>query len=257
MIFTLATIAMTQAALQPLQPTQPWALSSQDDGCTIGRAYAGSQTAQFGLQFTMQSRPGFLLVRGPNKLLPNDIGQISLGIDQAPPVTVRYGSFDTPDSGVRLTKLFIDQTTMTQLATARTITIGSKMPPINVSGIKSAIDAAERCTTDKLKSYGVDPKLYLEEKATPVTGTFASMFDARSYPKEARAKKAFGRMVLLLNTGTDGSVTDCKVLTSADETLNAGTCEIAKRGRLRPPLGSDGQPIASYAVLPVRWVRPD
>lgn len=257
MLFTFATIALAQASLSPLQPVEPWTLSSRDDGCTTGRVYGDDHAIEIGIQDAMHLRPTFLLVRGPSKLLPGGDGSISLTVDGSTTVIVRYVSFETSESEVRTIRLSLDYATMTQLAKATTITVGNKMPTLDVNGIKAAIDATDRCTSDKLISYGVDPKLYFESKTTVIGLEFARMFDAQSYPKEARPKKAYGRMVLLLNTGTDGSVTNCKVLASPDESLNTGTCEIAKRGRLQPPIGSDGQPIASYAILPVRWVRPN
>jgi hypothetical protein len=47
------------------------------------------------------------------------------------------------------------------------------------------------------------------------------------------------------------------VVASPDPEINEGTCEIAlRRGRFKPPLDADGKPMASYTVLPVRWIRP-
>lgn len=204
----------------------------------------------------MQTRPAILLIRGPNRLLPMGVGELPLTLDGSKPVMVHYGSFETNESGIRLIKLFPDESTMMHLATAEQISIGKKLPNLRITNIAMALKAVDNCTSDKLISWGVDPNLYFQRKTASITGNFATLFDAQSYPKEARSKSVSGRVVLLLRTDSVGSITECKAVVSPDQSLNAGTCEAAKRGRVKPPLDSAGQPIASFAVISVRWTLP-
>lgn len=256
MLWLLAAMASAQASSPLLEPTGSWTLSSQDDGCTVERAFDDSRPIFLGFQTMMQSRPAFLLVRGPKKYLPQGIGELPLKLDGSEPVMVRYGSFETGDPSDRLLKLFPDEATMTRISAANRVEIGTKMPPFHITNTSAAIKAVDDCISKKITSWGVDPTLYFEGKTASITGNFASLFDAQSYPKEARGRGASGRVLLLLKTDENGAVSDCKVLETPDQSLNAGTCEVAKRGRLKPPLGSADHAIASYAVIPVTWTHP-
>lgn len=254
MFWMLAILASAQAPATALEPSSSWTLSSQDDGCTVAQGYSEDHTIQVGFQTTMQTRPAFLLVRAPKKLLPAGIGEAQITLDESKPVSVHYGSFETNEPGVRLVKFFPDEATMTRIAATKAIGIGVHMPTLKIANADEAIKAVDTCTADKLVSWGVDPSIYFQRKTA--SGNLGLLFDAKDYPKEARDRGISGRVVLLLKTDKIGGITDCKVVASADQSLNVGSCEAAKRGTVKPPVDLAGQPIASYVVVPVVWRHP-
>jgi TonB family protein len=255
MPWLLMTMVSTQLAVAPLQPAQPWAVSEDDNGCTVSRRYPGDAPIDIGFQTVLQSRPAHVFIRGTKASLPSGTGELALTLDGATPVMVRYGSFESDDGSIRLTKLFLDRATIERVSSASVIAIGRALPPLRLNGVREALKAVDSCTSDKLLAWGLDPALYFEDRTAKITGNFAAMFDRRSYPKEAMRKGASGRVVAVLKTDREGAVAECKVVESADPSLDAGTCAVARRGRLTPPLDATGAAIPSYAIFALRWVR--
>lgn len=64
----------------------------------------------------------------------------------------------------------------------------------------------------------------------------------------------YGRVVALLNITAQGAVEKCRIVQSAGEALNAGTCRSAMKIRVTPPRDAAGAPLASTYLLPVRWI---
>jgi hypothetical protein len=184
------------------------------------------------------------------------VGEVTVRLEGEAPLDLHYGTFEVADPRRRLVKLFPDEAALARLTQASTITIGDRGTPVPADGMPAALVALDKCTSDLLSSWGVDPTLYLQGKMANL-GNPGRWFSSNDYPREARASGASGRVVLLLITRADGSIADCKAVASAAVSLNAGTCDIALRNiRATPPTDADGRPMASYAVLPVRWSHP-
>lgn len=96
-------------------------------------------------------------------------------------------------------------------------------------------------------------------QAAKAQGNPGQYFGADAYPQAAVRAQAQGRVVARLSIGTNGRVTDCSVTTSSGNSdLDTTTCRIAKsRVRYTPAKDDSGNPIASTATLPVRWVLPE
>jgi periplasmic protein TonB len=96
-------------------------------------------------------------------------------------------------------------------------------------------------------------------QAAAVKGNPGQFFGPDAYPPAAQRAGAQGRVVARLTIGTDGRVSDCSVTTSSGNSdLDSTTCRIARsRVRYTPAKDDNGQPIASTATLPVRWVLPE
>jgi TonB family protein len=171
--------------------------------------------------------------------------------------TGRYYSVHMPGGDARLTRLSVDRVALDGLRDGDTMTIQAK--PVGGSFAivrpEKARPALDKCITDLKKSWGVDP----DRDARAVTrldGNPARYFNFDSYPAEALSKGIYGRVVALLNIAPDGTVSNCRIVSSAGKALNEGTCVAARRVRFTPPRDADGKPMATTYLLPVRWVLP-
>ena len=96
-------------------------------------------------------------------------------------------------------------------------------------------------------------------QAAVAKGNPGQYFNSDNYPPSALRAGEQGRVVASLTIGTDGRVADCEVTSSSGSAaLDQATCRIAKsRVRYTPAKDENGQPIASRATLPVKWVIPE
>jgi TonB family protein len=75
------------------------------------------------------------------------------------------------------------------------------------------------------------------------------------YPEAAARAGATGTTRYELAIGSDGAVTDCRIVASSgSDRLDARTCELMRsRARFQPALGADGVPVAGKAVSGMVW----
>lgn len=78
------------------------------------------------------------------------------------------------------------------------------------------------------------------------------------YPAAALRHEAQGLVMVILEIGVDGRVSDCRItFSSQSPTLDAATCRLFRsRARYRPARDSNGDPIAGQAREQIRWVLP-
>lgn len=87
-------------------------------------------------------------------------------------------------------------------------------------------------------------------------GNQGDWFPQDSYPAAARREGAEGRVSVTVGIGTNGRVTDCRVVSSSGNAeLDGATCRLATRnGRFTPAKDADGQPVvSSFTLRNVRW----
>ena len=87
-------------------------------------------------------------------------------------------------------------------------------------------------------------------------GNQGDWFPQDSYPAAARREGAEGRVSVTVGIGTNGRVTDCRVVSSSGNAdLDGATCRLATRnGRFTPAKDAGGQPVASsFTLRNVLW----
>ena len=219
------------------------------------RAYGLDETTRFGFETQVAARQRILLVVAPKRLLPDGIGEVSVMLDGKDAIRLHYGTFVLSDGSSRLVKLFPDDDAVRRISEASTIAIGDWIAPIRGHGVQAALRALDTCTGDLLASWGVDPGLYLQDRIARLMGNPDRWLNRDSYPRDAGG--AAGAVVLLMKTAPDGSISECRAVVAENARLGTGTCSIVVRHvTTRPPVDADGRPIASYAVLMVRWTKP-
>jgi hypothetical protein len=253
MLSHLIAMIAAQAAPAALQPEGAWQLDMLEIGCRVSRAYTGEAHAEFGFETGVTTSGPVMLLSAPKAMLPEGIGSIRVAAS-GQTAEVHYGAFATSDPEMRLLKLFPDKDEVAALASADTIEIGAHPVRIAGKGIEPALKALDDCTAKLIAGWGADPGLYRDGKLARPAGSPGSWFTADDYRHVVKSGGAHPQLVLLVTTGADGKPTACRAVSSSDHSVDDATCAIAlRRSRFAAPLGADGKPMASYAVLPVHW----
>jgi TonB family protein len=85
-----------------------------------------------------------------------------------------------------------------------------------------------------------------------------SLIAAADYPASALRAGEQGRTNVLLDVGTNGRVTGCRVTSSSwSSALDSATCRVlVSRARFIPARGADGAPVSSRFSTGISWVLP-
>lgn len=257
----LLVLAATAAPL-PLKPSGPWIVQVEDNMCLLERNYPiGKGPAKQVLIFQpLLDLPtmDFYVMSDRGSSGQQYLGKFTVRIEPgARSYTGRYYSVASDKSGNRVTRFTLERAVLDELRDGDVMTVQAR--PVNSSFAivrpDKARPALTGCIADLKKAWGVDTD-DAARIATPLEGNPARYFNADSYPPEAYSQGIFGRVVTLLNVGTQGQVEKCRIVSSAGKALNDGTCKVAMRIRFKPARDAAGTALASTYVLPVRWVLP-
>lgn len=169
-----------------------------------------------------------------------------------------YFSVRSPKTKQRFTRLTVDRAALDTVHDGDVLTVKAK--PVNrsfvIAGPEKAKSALRTCIVDLKKFWGIPEADPNSPIVTPPRGKVGQFFGVSDYPKEAIKAGAYGRVIAYLAVGADGAVKQCRILSSAGTTLNAGTCKVAMRARFEPARDAAGKAVPSSYILPVRWVLP-
>lgn len=116
--------------------------------------------------------------------------------------------------------------------------------------------ALEKCAVDSLKDWGVDPALeeMIVERPRPVSDT-SKLLTSADYPEQAISAGKESRLDVWLNLGSDGRVTNCRVIsTFATPEINDRMCELLQqRQTFVPAKTATGVSVASYYVQSISF----
>lgn len=247
------------SAAEPLAPTGKWTVSFEDDLCAMSHEFGtapGTVTLAlrpFPLNDQMEA---VLILPKSNREQRKGKGTVTFGSGRV--VDATFDAFDTRQK-VRVIHLDLARAVINDLADAGTVSIAAdgKSYALAMPSAVGALKVLDQCETSLLKEWGVDPALRDKEQAA-LTGNPGQYFGPDDYPSDALRAEASGRVVALLSVTAEGRVGTCRVVRSSRvAALDERTCSIARRSiRYKPAIGEKGQPVASYALLPVRWEAP-
>lgn len=256
----IAIAALAAAVPTPLQPTGPWIVREEESMCLLERSYpVGNERISLIFQPLLDlPSMDFFIVNDDHNGGKQFVGDYAATFDTQPQKYAgSYFSVVSPKTKIRLTRLAIPRIALDQARDGDTFAIKAK--PIDLRFVIRRPDQAKlalKSCVDKLKkAWGIDPDESIKT-AAGLEGNPGAYFSADSYPKEALAKGVYGRVVALLSIDTKGAVSACRVLSSAGQLLNAGTCAQATKIRFKPARDRDGNALPSTYVLPVRWLLP-
>ena len=255
----LAALLLAAALPAVTAPTGPWIVRADENLCLLERNYpVGDKTNTLVFQPLLDLPTMELYVVSPDRNYNQFTGDFAARIgEKGEPIIGHYYSVYVPRTKTRLTRMTLPRSALDTLADGDTLYVQAK--PVNLAFKIVHPDKARTtlasCVTDLKKSWGIDPDM-ASRTVTPLEGNPGRYFNADSYPTEAFRQRVYGRVVALLNIGTDGTVVHCRIVSSAGTALNDGTCKVAQRIRFKPARDKDGTALPATYLLPVRWVLP-
>jgi len=240
-----------------LQPEGKWKLDAGATNCVLQHEFSGNGEP-WSLAFLPQpgaTRIDLMLTRpGPQNRRAGDKASLTI----RPSGTVFQGTVQTTVvPGVAMAyHIWIDRSLLAALPDTTDMEIAvDRSPAITLSlpAAAAAVAALRTCEQDLLVSWGVDPSRFrpfapfLKDSEPPTTADFPPV-----------AVGSSGRVVLLLEIGSTGRVSSCRLIqSSGNSVLDQKTCNIAlSRMHYAPLLGADGKPIVSWTMFSFRWPAP-
>ena len=246
----------------PVGPIGAWALYSEGtDSCGVVRNYGTAQNPRT-LSIQASLNPRYLtvyLVIPAGSSPERSLGSRIDGAAAPAPGSVTwplYRDYDMRARGQHFDVGSPEWNTLDGLAPTGKLTIlGSEEIAIPASDAMEAIAAMDRCQAVKFESFGIDPARFGHGKPAPALhGNPAGWFMTSDYPPEARRAHEQGRVVVVLEVGSDGLVKGCRVAVSVSPSLDTTTCHLAlQRGHFAPVRDAAGNPATTWAIVPVRW----
>jgi hypothetical protein len=260
-----AASAIPDTSGVPIIPTGPvgaWAIYGDGiDSCGVARNYGTVEKP-----LTVSIRPSIgqskltLFVIAPATPIPLTWGPGTVALTPGASLTIRYSSFNVIERGQHFDVVAIDRSALDGLAAAGKLTVRlSTVTTIPASEAMAALRAMDRCQTALFASWGIDPALYGYGKPAPMAVVAPYLwFTSDDYPPAAAKAHQQGRVMAALEIGSDGLVKACHVVVSAGTALDETSCRILLvRARFKPAHDAAGKPIASWAIVPVRWAMHD
>jgi outer membrane biosynthesis protein TonB len=256
-----AAPAAGTAASAPLPPSGKWLLEGQDNMCAITHAYGdGKEQVTLGFRPTLlQDTMDVIWFRhGADALPDDDTAQIGFA-PSGKKAQSASTSFSLKDRNERLSSFTIDRSLLATFATSSAVTVKvdrKQAVSIAPAEARRAIDALAGCEQTLFKVLGVDPT-FRDRMATPAMpiGSPQKWFGIDDYPAEARQGGAEGKTAMLLTIGIDGRISNCVPFgRSGNAAIDKASCsKFIQRGRFKPAIGKDGQPMVSYQTRRVHW----
>jgi TonB family protein len=256
LIATMLAAAATSAV--PLPASGPWMVRAEQSVCLLERTYkVGKDEITLWFQPLLDTGTMDLYVITNDRAHQQHVGLAEAFAADQVRYKGRYISIYAPKLKRRLTRVSIDRALLDQFRPGDALRVVAK--PIDLSFVipspDKARNALQACVDNLERAWGIDAAS-AARAVGPVDGSPAKYFSSSSYPSAALRKGIFGRVIALLNIDAQGSVTHCRVLSSAGPELNEGTCKAAQVIKFKPPVDKSGAPLPSVYVLPVRWVLP-
>ncbi|MEO8373971.1 MAG: energy transducer TonB [Sphingomonas bacterium] len=253
------------AGTQPTMPVGPidsWQpYSGSRAPCSATRNY-GSVTDPLTVAFepTLSQGEVQIHVVSVAKDTKSEQGRGAVMLDPGGTTEAKYVTIEHPKSdfsrGYHWSFVTVARAAFDGVAKARTVMIRTDMTTVlPASDVAAAFEMTAHCQARLFESWGIDSTRFgfgkpAPSPRTPPTGWFAYA----DYPKTAREAHIQGRVLMVLDVGEDGLVKACRVVRSAGPELDDGSCRAAMlRGRFTPARDTRGKPVASWAIIPVRW----
>lgn len=126
-----------------------------------------------------------------------------------------------------------------------------------VPNLPKALETLEDCTKGLRKAFGIDQQII--DRVAVDAKSRGLVFKANDYPSDAIRQGLQGTVGALAFVGTDGRVTDCKVIeTSGSSSLDSRTCAVLeRRARYEPARDASGTNLRAPIYTRIRWVLPN
>ena len=158
------------------------------------------------------------------------------------------------DKTPRLTKAGVD---LDEAATIERFVLkkGDKVVSFETGDMMPAFRALNVCTSDLLRSWGLDPEKH-EAYRWPVWTNRKSVSQriAREYPRDALNRRETGVFRLRVIVEADGTMSECFLEASTEnERLDSPACRQMRRAKFEPARDAQGQPMRSFYATSISY----
>lgn len=245
----------------PLEASGPWRVEYADTMCIVGRPFGtGDQQIILGFRPGPMSEYFRIAVYVTAKGKKVTRGAAELIFDDLTPVQAPFLKGPTSIEGLNLIQIDTKRPEISALNSAKKFQIraGDFTTTFALRNIAGAMKALAACEKDLVIGWGMDP-VALDSIETPAFHrNVVGLFSTNDYPAEAISRHEQGTVGVHYKIGTDGKVSDCRVVESSGSTaLDRQTCGIiTKRVRYDPAKTKSGEPVASMGFQRIRWELP-
>jgi len=259
----IALALAAAAAPAPLQPNGNWTVAYEASMCLASRKFGPAE------QVTLMLRPSplgenlevtFVAAGSKNRRVVWD-GDASLAVQPGGrSFDVNYKAWRSHALGGRAIIIYTDQELLGLLTDDGSLTLRApKEPELSVSTrhLSKLMPVIADCKKKVAQHWGVD-LAELDRMSVPAKPAVdpSRWVSPNDYPTEALRGRQSGASTLLWTIGTDGRVSDCKVIASSgvDSLDRAGCRAITANGRYTPALDKAGKPMISHSMRRVMWI---
>lgn len=262
--YLAANVALAQIPLDtPMLPSGPWNVDRGEQTCLLMRQFGQApDTAILNVRIGVSDDVATVYFAHP---AGSDNGGsrggsfvVSAG-DGRSDATGNYQSQFSSAANLRIETFYIDLATLRSFETSERLNLvldKKTQYVLALPNLSKALATLRTCDEGLMAKWGMDMAARARvAQPAQFIGTPATLFGPDQYPPEALRAGQSGRVIALLNVGSDGSITECRVaVSSKSRPLDDATCVIAKRRlRLSPAEDVAGNAIVSQKWLDVNW----
>lgn len=268
-----------QAAPVLLAPSTPWHLDYSADSCRLDRTF-GADSKQVLLIIDAFAPVGQIAVQVIGKPVAGngDLRQpVTFGFGPDIPLLKSEEVLSGTVGPKEVPMLFLGQldllnrrttsrsdmpVTPAQVAAVSAFELRMRMARLTLQtgSFQAPMEAMRACTDDLVRSWGLDPAQQARRRSTPEPiGNPGTWFTSSDYPPAALSWGESAIVQFRLLVDVTGKPTACHIQQATQGPAFVKlTCDLLmQRGRFKPAIGEDGQPIASYYLNSVHWLAPD
>jgi TonB family protein len=258
----LAFLSVAASPPAPLEPSGPWTVEPADAMCIVGRDFGtGDQLVTLGFRPYPLGEKVRIALWIPATGKKFTWGKAELALDEQTPVEEYFDQGPVPIKGKHLIQIDIERSKIETLHAAKLLHIRTEKRnwSFKLGNVAGAMKALQGCENDLLVKWGMDPAVLasIETSAFHPFG-LESIFRTSDYPRVAMSRNEQGTAGVRYWIGTNGKVSDCRVVeTSGSALLDQQTCDvIIRRARYFPARVKSGESVASIGFQRIRWELP-
>lgn len=265
MIFHVALALLAQMPeVTPLRPSGKWQVDYGESGCLLAREFGeGGAKVHFGLNAVPTARGYDMIVQGPGEPLLNRRRPVLVSINGSSPVIRKEWTTTTVEPGIQRSTIHVDTDLLAGASQPVTLTVQQptgQSTALLLDQTTTGLTELATCTSSLAAAWGVSPDALdrIATPAIPIGGT-ENWPTPDDYPLDAFRSGHQGKVGALWRIGSDGRVSDCRVVASSGYSdLDAGTCAaIVRRAKYKPARDNAGNAVTSTSFRLITWVNPN
>ena len=262
-VAALIGLAAIQTSAPPLAPSSAWSIDYGEAKCTLSRSFGPKdQTVTLGLQPAIAEGLATIVLLVPKTTkLASGYGNGEIEVSPDRTVKMQYESQPVPGLDQMVVRVYVEDTLVDTIfaVPALRIKVGrTPLPAIAVTGAGKALTALATCRTKLMVAWGVDPAIWAKATVRAEAIGPEDWIGFNDYPADALRENRQGETAMLWKIGTNGRVSDCRIVkSSGTPSLDIASCAaMTKHGVYRPARDASGRPIVSWGSKSVQWRLP-